>query len=122
MCWRTLKMRWEKLKNGPWHKIAQLTEINLSASISFSKEGNNQDYWCYFPSQYPRQLTFWLLFIWCYRSHKILWGHKYFRLSMLIDDFQCGKVSKDFIWSRVSSDPVFIFHHLKRKILEVKSF
>lgn len=43
MRWRTLKMRWEKLRNGHWHKIAQLQEINLS---SFYKQGNNQDYWC----------------------------------------------------------------------------
>lgn len=34
---------------------------------------------------------------------------------MLIYDFQSGKVSEDFVWRGVSSDPVLIFHHLEIK-------
>lgn len=60
-------------------------------------------------------LTLWLFLIGSDGSDKILWGHENLGLAMLVDDLQCGKVSEDFVWRGVGSDPVLVFHHLEMK-------
>lgn len=60
-------------------------------------------------------LTLWLFLVGGDGSHKILRGHENLGLAMLIDDLQCGKVSEDFVWCGVGSDPVLVFHHLEMK-------
>lgn len=60
-------------------------------------------------------LTLWLFLIGGDGSHEILRGHENLRLAVLVDDLQRGKVSEDFVWSGVGSDPVLIFHHLEMK-------
>lgn len=48
-------------------------------------------------------------------SHEILRGHENLGLAVLVDDLQRGKVSEDFVWRGVGSDPVLVFHHLEMR-------
>lgn len=68
---------------------------------------------------FPLALTFWLFFIRCYGSHKILGGHKHFRFTRFIDYFQGGKIAEDLVWCGICSNPILIFHHLKLEIQSV---
>lgn len=60
-------------------------------------------------------LTLWLFLVGGDGSHEILRGHENLGLAVLVDDLQRGKVSEDFVWCGVGSDPVLIFHHLGMK-------
>ena len=44
-------------------------------------------------------------------SKKVIRGHVNVSASVLLLDFQSGEISKNFVWSAVSTDPVLVANH-----------